>query len=281
MGILVNEYMSYLKNNKKLSNSTLQSYKKDIEQYLEYMDSIKCDIQEKRSKSTIVMYLLYLKNQNKKTTTISRKLASIRSFYQYLVFNNSIKEDPTEYLESPKIKKKKPEILTQKEVEDLLKQPECTNKKGIRDKAMLELICETGIRVSELTSLNLEDINWNNNVIYCGNNDAKRALQVSNNVIKYLKHYIKTSRSEDYKEHALFLNIYGKRITRQGFWKIIKFYKNKASIDKDVTPHTLRHSLAVKLIKNGKNLKEIKDILGYKDESSANIYKNMRFAQLD
>lgn len=281
MDILVKEYMNYLRDNKKLSDSTLQSYKKDIEQYLEYMNEINCDVKKKTSKSTIVMYLLYLKNQNKKTTTISRKLASIRSFYQYLIFSNLITEDPTECLESPKIKKKKPEILTQQEVEDLLKQPECTNKKGIRDKAMLELICETGIRVSELTSLNLEDINWNKNIIYCGSDDTKRALQVSSDVIRYLKDYIKTSRSKDFREHALFLNIYGKRITRQGFWKIIKFYKNKASIDKDVTPHTLRHSLAVKLIKNGKDLKEIKDILGYKDESSANIYKNMRFAQLD
>lgn len=281
MDILVSEYIGYLRKNKQLSDGTLHSYRKDIEQYLKYMDDMQYDITVKTSKSTIVMYLLYLKNQNKKTTTISRKLASIRSFYHYLMYNNVIKEDPTEYLESPKIEKKKPEILTQKEMEDLLKQPECTNPKGIRDKAMLELICATGIRVSELTSLNLEDINWSNNIIYCGSDDSKRALKVSSEVIKYLRDYIKNSRNKECKRGALFLNIYGKRITRQGFWKIVKFYKNKASIDKDVTPHTLRHSLAVKLIKNGKNLKEIKDILGYKDELSANIYKNIRFAQLD
>ncbi|MBP5426778.1 MAG: tyrosine-type recombinase/integrase [Clostridiales bacterium] len=281
MGFLVNEYIDYLKNQKKLSSSTLQSYKKDIEQYIEYLDDMKCDVKKKTSKSTIVMYLLYLKSSNKKTTTISRKLASIRSFYQYLLSINLISEDPTEYLESPKIEKKKPEILTQSEIENLLNQPECTNQKGIRDKAMLELICATGIRVSELTSLNLEDINWDENIIYCGSDDTKRALWISNYVLKCLSNYIHNSRNGDQKESALFLNIYGKRITRQGFWKIIKFYKNKASIEKDVTPHTLRHSLAVKLIKSGKNLKEIKNILGFKDESSANIYKNMRLAQLD
>ena len=270
---LVKKYVEYLKKNKELSNNTLQSYKKDVEQYTRYLKDINFEILRKES---VVKYISSLRDKDKKNTTISRKLASIRSFYQYLLVNKIVKEDPTKFLESPKVSKKIPEILSQKEIEDLLNQPECTNKKGIRDKAMLELLCATGVRVSELMSLNIKDIDWKEETINCKNSiKGTRKLKISPNILKYLDNYIKESRSSNSKEQALFVNIYGKRLTRQGFWKIIKFYKNKAKIDKDVTPHTLRHSLAVSLIKKGMNQEKIKEILGYKDVASTNMYKKL------
>ena len=272
---LVREYIEYLKKNKNLSDNTLQSCRKDVEQYAKYSKNKNFNITKKTSQEIIIKYLKNLKDDDKRDATISRKLASIRSFYQYLLANNIIKEDPTKCLESPKIQKRVPEILNQKEIENLLKQPECTNKKGIRDKAMLELLCATGVRVSELMSLNVKDINWKEKTINCKSSLSSRKLKISKNILEYLDNYIKKSRCSNSREQALFVNIYGKRLTRQGFWKIIKFYKNKARIDKDVTPHTLRHSLAVNLIKQGTDQKKIKEILGYKDISSTNIYKNL------
>ncbi len=276
MGELVNNYVDYLKKNKKLSDNTLQSYKKDIEQYTKYLGNVESSVIRKESKKIIMKYLSNLKNKDKKDATISRKLASLRSFYQYLLVNNIIQEDPTKFLESPKVQKKVPEILSQKEIDDLLSQPECNNKKGIRDKAMLELLCATGVRVSELMSLDIKDIDWKEKTINCKSSLKKgRKLKISKNILEYLDNYIKKSRNSNSKEQALFVNIYGKRLTRQGFWKIIKFYKNKARIDKDVTPHTLRHSLAVNLLKKGIDQKKIKEILGYKDISSTNMYKKL------
>ena len=276
MGELVNNYVDYLKKNKKLSDNTLQSYKKDIEQYTKYLGNVESSVIRKESKKIIMKYLSNLKNKDKKDATISRKLASLRSFYQYLLVNNIIQEDPTKFLESPKVQKKVPEILSQKEIDDLLSQPECNNKKGIRDKAMLELLCATGVRVSELMSLDIKDIDWKEKTINCKSSLKEgRKLKISKNILEYLDNYIKKSRNSNSKEQALFVNIYGKRLTRQGFWKIIKFYKNKARIDKDVTPHTLRHSLAVNLLKKGIDQKKIKEILGYKDISSTNMYKKL------
>lgn len=272
---VLNKYVDYLKKYKKLSNNTLQSYKKDVEQYAKYFKNKNLDIMKKASEKTIINYLENLKSNDKKDATISRKLASIRSFYQYLFINNIVKEDPTKYLESPKIEKKVPEILNQMEIERLLNQPECNNKKGIRDKAMLELLCATGVKVSELMSLNIKDINWKEKTINCRGPINSRKLKISKNILEYLDNYLKKSRGSNTREPALFVNIYGKRLTRQGFWKIIKFYKNKARIDKDVTPHTLRHSLAANLIKKGIEPKKIKEILGYRDISSTNMYKNI------
>jgi len=274
MAYLVKDYFKYLKENKNLSTNTLQSYKKDVEQYIKYMQDIDCDVLKSTTKSIVVTYMLYLKRGAKKATTISRKLASIRSFYHYLLERNMIDKDPTACLEAPKVRRKKPEILTQSEIDNLLNQPECTNKRGLRDKAMLELICETGIRVSELTALNLQDINWDKKTITCENSYGKRELRVNSDTLECLNDYIKASH-HDSSQSALFLNFYGRRMTRQGFWKIVKFYKNKAQIDKEITPHTLRHSFAVKLVKNGTNLEEIKFRLGHKDMTATNMYNKL------
>ena len=205
----------------------------------------------------------------------SRNLASIRSFYQYLVRTKKIKEDPTEGIQSPKVEKRVPSVLSSKEVELLLEQPKAVDLKGIRDKAMLEFAYATGMRVTEIINLNLEDVNLKEGYVSCTNANKQRNIPLGAISINALKEYIKKARpylikSED--EKSLFVNINGKRLTRQGFWKIVKFYKEQAHIDKDITPHVLRHSFATHLLQNGADLKAIQVMLGHSDISSTQVY---------
>uniref|UniRef100_UPI003FEED8D0 site-specific tyrosine recombinase XerD n=1 Tax=Candidatus Merdicola sp. TaxID=3085652 RepID=UPI003FEED8D0 len=258
----------------KLSNNTLQSYKRDITQYESYINEENLQYL-KVTKDDIKKYLENLKNIGKKTSTISRNLASIRSFYQYLVRTKKIKEDPTEGIQSPKVEKRVPSVLSSKEVELLLEQPKAVDLKGIRDKAMLEFAYATGMRVTEIINLNLEDVNLKEGYVSCTNANKQRNIPLGAISINALKEYIKKARpylikSED--EKSLFVNINGKRLTRQGFWKIVKFYKEQAHIDKDITPHVLRHSFATHLLQNGADLKAIQVMLGHSDISSTQVY---------
>ncbi|MFQ9769426.1 MAG: site-specific tyrosine recombinase XerD [Clostridia bacterium] len=259
---------------KKLSNNTLQSYKRDITQYESYINEENLQYL-KVTKDDIKKYLENLKNIGKKTSTISRNLASIRSFYQYLVRTKKIKEDPTEGIQSPKVEKRVPSVLSSKEVELLLEQPKAVDLKGIRDKAMLEFAYATGMRVTEIINLNIEDVNLKEGYVSCTNANKQRNIPLGAISINALKEYIKKARpylikSED--EKSLFVNINGKRLTRQGFWKIVKFYKEQAHIDKDITPHVLRHSFATHLLQNGADLKAIQVMLGHSDISSTQVY---------
>ena len=234
-------FLEFLQKDKKLSNNTLQSYKRDITQYESYINEENLQYL-KVTKDDIKKYLENLKNIGKKTSTISRNLASIRSFYQYLVRTKKIKEDPTEGIQSPKVEKRVPSVLSSKEVELLLEQPKAVDLKGIRDKAMLEFAYATGMRVTEIINLNLEDVNLKEGYVSCTNANKQRNIPLGAISINALKEYIKKARpylikSED--EKSLFVNINGKRLTRQGFWKIVKFYKEQAHIDKDITPHVL------------------------------------------
>ncbi len=267
-------FLEFLQKDKKLSDNTLQSYKRDITQYESYINEENLQYL-KVTKEDIKNYLENLKNIGKKTSTISRNLASIRSFYQYLVRTKKIKEDPTEGIQSPKVEKRVPNVLTSKEVELLLEQPKAVDLKGIRDKAMLEFAYATGMRVTEIINLNIDDLNLKEGYVSCNNASKQRNIPLGAISINALKEYIKKARpylikSED--EKSLFVNINGKRLTRQGFWKIVKFYKEQAHIDKDITPHVLRHSFATHLLQNGADLKAIQVMLGHSDISSTQVY---------
>ena len=216
-----------------------------------------------------------IKNIGKKTSTISRNLASIRSFYQYLVRTKKIKEDPTEGIQSPKVEKRVPSVLTSSEVALLLEQPKNVDLKGTRDKAMLEFAYATGMRVTEIISLNVEDINLETGYATCRNGKKERTVPIGEMSLKALKDYMLNARHtmiKDDNEQALFVNVNGQRLTRQGFWKIIKYYKEQAHIEKDITPHVLRHSFATHLLQNGADLKAIQTMLGHSDISSTQVY---------
>lgn len=274
---LVENFLEFLQNDKKLSDNTLQSYNRDIKLYGNYLDThhldaVKCD------EDSIKEYFGTLKEKGKADSTISRNLASLRSFYQYLYKTKVVPADPTINLESPKIQRKPPKILSTEQVELLLSQPKCVDLKGYRDKAMLELVYATGIRVTELISLNVSDIDLEAGSIRCSNRGKERIIPVGSMASSALKEYMAKARNsllKDDNDPALFVNVNGKRLTRQGFWKIIKQYKNQADIDVDITPHTLRHSFAMHLLENGAELRDIQEMLGHSDISSTQVYAQM------
>ena len=220
-------------------------------------------------------YIKEMQDAGKKASSISRCIASIRSFYQFVLKNRKIKVDPTANIQSPKVEKRTPNVLTAKEVELLLKQPDNVDLKGIRDKAMLEFAYATGMRVTEIITLDIDDVNLKEGYVNCKHTNKQRNIPLGAISIKAIKEYIEKARpylikSED--EKSLFVNINGGRLTRQGFWKIIKFYKEQAHIAKDITPHVLRHSFATHLLQNGADLKAIQTMLGHSDISSTQVY---------
>ena len=267
-------FLDFLKDDKKLSDNTLQSYRRDIEQYEKYVSDNKINYL-KVTEETILEYMEYLREENKKESTISRSLASIRSFYQYLIRVKKIKKDPTMTIESPKINKRTPNILTSKEVELLLDQPKDVDLKGSRDKAMLEFAYATGMRVTEMISLDIDDVKLDEGYVVCRGRSKSRNIPLGSMSLKALKEYIDDARPyliRDESEEALFVNVNGTRLTRQGFWKIVKYYKEQAHIEKDITPHVLRHSFATHLLQNGADLKAIQTMLGHSDISSTQVY---------
>ena len=270
----LNLFFGFLENDKKVSNNTLQSYKRDLKQFEKYIEKLRKDY-IKITDEDIKTYIKYMQEIGKKPSTISRGIASIRSFYQYETKNKKIEEDPTEGIQSPKIEKRVPNVLTSKEVALLLEQPKNVDLKGIRDKAMLEFAYATGMRVTEIISLNIEDINLEQGYATCKNGKKERTIPIGNMSLKALKEYIENARNimiKDENEKALFVNVNGQRLTRQGFWKIIKYYKEQAHIEKDITPHVLRHSFATHLLQNGADLKSIQTMLGHSDILSTQIY---------
>ena len=270
----LNLFFGFLENEKKVSSNTLQSYKRDLKQFekdIEANNEDYCKITDEGIKD----YISHMQEIGKKPSTISRGLASIRSFYQYEAKNKNIENDPTEGIQSPKIEKRVPSILTSNEVALLLEQPKNVDLKGIRDKAMLEFAYATGMRVTEIISLNVEDINLETGYVTCKNGKKERTVPIGNMSLKALKEYISNARKtmiKDENEKALFVNVNGQRLTRQGFWKIIKYYKEQAHIEKEITPHVLRHSFATHLLQNGADLKSIQTMLGHSDILSTQIY---------
>ena len=270
----LNLFFGFLENEKKVSLNTLQSYKRDLKQFENYLGTIEGKYNE-LTNDGIKDYIKYMQEQGKKTSTISRGLAAIRSFYQYETKNKQVEKDPTEGIQSPKIEKRVPSVLTSSEVALLLEQPKNVDLKGTRDKAMLEFAYATGMRVTEIISLNVEDINLETGYATCKNGKKERTVPIGEMSLKALKDYMLNARHtmiKDDNEQALFVNVNGQRLTRQGFWKIIKYYKEQAHIDKDITPHVLRHSFATHLLQNGADLKSIQTMLGHSDILSTQIY---------
>ena len=276
MESVVSSFIDDLKTSKNLSQNTLDSYTRDIRQFLSYLQDTGLNFKTVK-KTNIIAYILYLQKGNKATSSILRSIASIRAFYHVLIKNGILEYDPTLNLEAPKIEKKPPRILSIEEVDKLLSVPDVHTSKGIRDKAMLEVIYATGIRVSELISLNVEDVNLELGYIKC-NGAKERIIPVGKSALDSIALYIKESRPVFLKNRvdaSLFLNFHGERMTRQGFWKIIKYYASQAGIETEITPHTLRHSFASHLIENGADLKSVQQMLGHSDISTTQIYAEM------
>ena len=270
----ISNFLEFIQNDKKASDNTLQSYKRDIAQYQKYVEINRINY-VKVDDEQILKYLDYMKSLGKKSSTISRSLASIRAFYQYLLRNKKIKRDPTEGIQSPKIDKRVPTVLSAQEVELLLEQPKSIDLKGIRDKAMLEFAYATGMKVTEIISLDLGDINFEEGLVMCKTGEKQRNIPLGKLSKEALKDYVENARPiiiKDDSVKALFVNTNGQRLTRQGFWKIVKYYKEQAHITKDITPHVLRHSFATHLLQNGADLKSIQLMLGHSDISSTQVY---------
>lgn len=268
-------FLVYLKQIKNSSENTIQSYKRDLKHLKD--DLAKQGILDFRKVTATHLnsYILKLEKQGRAASTISRNVASIHSFFQFLFKSNMIDKDPSEAITAPKIDKKIPDILTLEEVELLLDQPCTTDNKGIRDKAMLELLYATGIRVSELINLKESDVNMPMGYIRCYDDKKERVIPIGNVAKFALTNYIKQSRYvmvKDPKEEILFVNCLGNAMSRQGFWKIIKSYASKANINKKITPHILRHSFASHLVENGADLRSVQEMLGHSDISTTQVY---------
>ncbi|QIB26027.1 site-specific tyrosine recombinase XerD [Caloranaerobacter azorensis] len=276
MDSLLNKFLEYLLYEREASNNTIESYSRDLRQFKRYIMENNINDFRLVNKTTIITYLVYLQKIGRAPSTVSRNLASVRSFYQFLLNEGIVKKDPTVNLQSPKCEKKLPQILTPKEVELLLEQPDLNTSKGVRDRAMLELLYAAGIRVSELVALDIDDIDLELGFLVCSRNSSnERNIPIGRFAINILNEYLLNHRKNFVKDDsikALFLNYHGKRLTRQGFWKIIKSYTKKINLNKAITPHTLRHSFAVHLIENGADLKSVQEMLGHSDISTTQVY---------
>ena len=267
-------YEEWLATEKKAAPNTLSSYLRDIRQFLTYLSADGME-PERATQPILGQYVTHLTAQGKSTSTITRSIASLKSFYTYLMIGGYVTFNPAKSIAPIKAERKLPQILTSKEVDLFLEQPECSDAKGYRDKAMLELLYATGIRVSELINLDLCNLNLSASIIRCESRGKERIIPIYPSAVRALTEYVEKVRPqmvEQPDEPALFVNLNGRRMSRQGFWKIIKFYQEKAGIKKDITPHTLRHSFAAHLLENGADLRSIQEMLGHADISSTQIY---------
>ena len=271
-------YREYLAEEKQASANTLSSYIRDLTQFQSWLITNDAADLRKVKKDTINEYLLHMNHSGKSPATVTRSTASIKSFYNYMVQIGAVKTNPAKAVVAMKVERKYPEILTNREVELFLEQPKCVDEKGFRDHAMLELLYATGIRVSELIGLNVNDVNLSAGFIRCQSKGKERIVPLYSAAVKALEDYVKDIRPRivaDEEEQALFVNMNGERMSRQGFWKIVKHYQETAGISKDITPHTLRHSFAVHLLENGADLRSIQEMLGHADISSTQIYAHI------
>ena len=281
--VCFSDYETFLRDVKKASFNTLSSYLRDIRQLGDYLDSrFDCGFLDVNSEQ-LSQYIGSLRAAGKSVATVSRAIASIKGFYVFLLDRSFVDGNPSDVLVPDKTTQKLPQILTSKEVELLLEQPACVDAKGYRDRAMLELLYATGIRVSELINLDIYDLNLAAGIITCRGRERERAIPLYNAAIKALSEYTEFIRPRmiaSPEEKALFVNVNGERMSRQGFWKLIKYYQAKAGIEKDITPHTLRHSFAAHLLENGADLRSIQEMLGHADISSTQIYSQLVKKQL-
>lgn len=275
----IQNFISYLHNTKKTSGNTEVSYERDLNKMMRYFEGEQHITEVSRiTETNLNSYMLYLENRHFAPSTVSRSVASMRAFFQYLTRERVIDKDPSEHLKPPKVEKKMPEVLTVREVDLLLAQPSQETPKGIRDKAMLELLYATGIRVSELIHLTWPDVNLSMGYITCRERDKERVIPFGSVARRALHHYLADARKVfvgDQETEVLFTNCSGKPMSRQGFWKILKGYAASAGIEKDITPHTLRHSFAAHLIQNGADVRSVQEMMGHSDISTTQMYVNM------
>ena len=275
----IQNFISYLHNTKKTSGNTEVSYERDLKKMMRYFEGEQHITEVSRiTETNLNSYMLYLENRHFAPSTVSRSVASVRAFFQYLTRERVIDKDPSEHLKPPKVEKKMPEVLTVREVDLLLAQPSQETPKGIRDKAMLELLYATGIRVSELIHLTWPDVNLSMGYITCRERDKERVIPFGSVARRALHHYLADARKVfvgDQETEVLFTNCSGKPMSRQGFWKILKGYAASAGIEKDITPHTLRHSFAAHLIQNGADVRSVQEMMGHSDISTTQMYVNM------
>lgn len=275
---LVRAYENYLSKVKKASANTISSYIRDIRQYTEWLQNdAGIDILDAQQLN-ISAYLSFLEENGRSGATLSRSLASLKNFYSYLVSTGFLEKTPVTDVHVERGEKKVPQILTGREIELLLSQPVCVDAKGYRDKAMLEVMYATGIRVTELIDMNVSDVNLDLGIIKCNGSKKSRAIPLYPAALRALTNYMDNVRSSmlaDPQEEALFVNVGGVRMSRQGFWKILKHYQNTAHIEKEITPHTLRHSFAVHLLENGADIGSVQELMGHSDISSTQVYTNL------
>ncbi|MBQ0041831.1 MAG: site-specific tyrosine recombinase XerD [Lachnospiraceae bacterium] len=274
----LDEFLTYLHNVKKTSQNTESSYRRDLNKLIVYLNGQGITGVNEMTGESLVSYVTYMEENNFAPASISRTVASAKAFCHYLFHEGLIKEDVSSALKAPKLEKKMPSIMSMEEVVRLLEQPSGDSPKDIRDKAMLELLYATGIRVTELITLKVSDVNFAMNYIICRDRNKERAIPYGSAAKEALANYMKQAREvllENNVVDTLFVNCSGSTMSRQGFWKIIKYYTKKAGIEADITPHTLRHSFAAHLVENGADLHAVQEMLGHSDISTTQIYANM------
>nr|WP_296971111.1 site-specific tyrosine recombinase XerD [Tepidanaerobacter sp. EBM-38] len=276
---LLENFLQYSSVERGLAKNTIDAYRRDLKSYIYYLKTKNITNINCTNRSIIVSYLLLMQKNGKASSSISRACAAIKSFYQFLFMEHIISEDPTVNLDAPKQEQRLPKVLSVEEIEKLLSQPDMSNPLGIRDRSMLELLYATGMRVSELISISVEDVNLEMGFLRCiGKGSKERIVPICSIAVKYLELYTLNARNKilnGKKSKILFLNRQGNAMTRQGFWKIIKKYSQQAGIDKKITPHTFRHSFATHLLENGADLRVVQEILGHSDISTTQIYTHI------
>ena len=275
---LISAYENYLTKVKQASGNTVSSYMRDIRQFAGWLrDAEDADVAD-ATQLNIAAFMSHLEDEGRSAATRSRALASLKNFYAYMVSAGFLIENPVHEVKVERSEKKLPQILTGREIELLLAQPSGVDSKGIRDRAMLQVMYATGIRVSELIGLDVEDVNLDQGMIRCSGGKKPRVLPIYAEAQNALRRYMQEVRGDmlaDPAERALFVNVGGARMSRQGFWKILKHYQASARIDKEITPHTLRHSFAVHLLENGADLGSLQELMGHSDISSTQMYTQM------
>lgn len=276
---LLNEFLNYLSVERGLSKNTILAYRRDLNKYIEFLERRKVGSIENVTRRMISSYLLELKDGGLSANSISRNLVAIKVFHRFLAAEGYIKDDVTSVIESPRLWKRLPEVLTTKEVESLLIQPDLTKWIGIRDRAILELMYATGVRVEEAANLRSSDLDMEVGFIRCrGKGGKERIVPLGKEAIRAIKRYLekvrpKLRRGDD--PEALFLSKLGRKLSRQALWKLIKKYAFCARLRKTITPHTLRHSFATHLLERGADLRVIQELLGHTDISSTQIYTHV------
>lgn len=284
MQTIIDEFLHFIMIEKGLSENTVAAYRRDLNHYQAFLEEEKIGNIDNIDRYTITLFLGYLKDQGKSAKTLARVSATIRGFHQFALREKYAVKDPTVILETPKYERNLPDILSIEEVDKFLSTPDTSKLTGKRDQAMLELLYATGMRVSELINLNVDDVNTIMGFVRVfGKGNKERIIPIGDNMIKLLEKYIQSTRYKMLKKEmtdSLFLNFHGKRLTRQGFWKIMRQIKVEAGIDKKLTPHTLRHSFATHLLENGADLRAVQEMLGHADISTTQLYTHISKKQI-